>query len=123
MELFIALIITFLSDGVCVLLTNRITFDSPISYVNVGFHEITVFLKNDMNSNQNKVVLFDIYNNKTTVLNENVNLQSNIIKSIYDINYRNDISNNIYADVWKDLKFFTENLTNSVDLYTADLDT
>ena len=76
-----------------------------------------------MNSNQNKVVLFDIYSHKKTVINKNVSLQSNIIKSIYDMSYHNTISTNIYMQSKQTFTLLTKNLTIKNDLHSADMDT
>lgn len=108
--LIILLIVIEQIDGLVV--SNKLTLEKPVSYVHVGFHEITFFLKSNIQSNENKVVLYDIALNSMAVIREIVYLKSNIIKSLNVETYRNTVLDNLYADCWPTGSIMTGAFTN-----------
>lgn len=58
--IFVLLIIEITIHVEALVISNKLSFDTGISYVDAGYNQITFFLKNDMSSNSNKVVLMDI---------------------------------------------------------------
>lgn len=58
--ILVLLIIEITIHVEALVISNKLSFDTGISYVDVGYNQITFFLKNDMSSNSNKVVLMDI---------------------------------------------------------------
>lgn len=56
--IFVLLIIEITIHVEALVISNKLSFDTGISYVDAGYNQITFFLKNDMSSNSNKVVLW-----------------------------------------------------------------
>lgn len=113
-----ALVITLLASlNFALILKRTFVNEKAISYVSMGHKEMTFFSKDDMNSNENTVTIYDFERSRILSITERVTLRSNIIRSPKDTSHKNDNSDNIYAEECLGCNIYTSNFSQVVHTF------